>query len=239
MLVGSRQVPAKLDGGNPVLGLRQVLSPCPGPERGSRVSDLAHRVYGGVVHSRLPAGGIDQVLSRENRVLLCGLPLLHIQRHEAHRLLLLPGRLRQNFNHLIPVKHRNFKPLHFPPKGLGHVARGQGTRGGSPLARVVVRLVAHILTHPVVRERNSDVHQVIKASGRQRSLTQRQIPVHALALKERLCHAADAVRLPATGSQLIVGLFVRAGVAGGSHKPPLRDDGDIPGALLKKTDRRV
>ena len=72
----------------------------------------------------------------------------------------------------------------------------------------MVRLIPHIFPALIKRERNSDIHQMVKCPERACGLGHGNVSIHTSALKQGFCHFPDAVRFTAALGHLIVGLFV-------------------------------
>ena len=71
----------------------------------------------------------------------------------------------------------------------------------------MIRLVPHIFPALIKRERNSNIHQVVKCPERAGSLSHGNISIHTSPVKQGLCHFPYTVWLTAALSQFIIGLF--------------------------------
>ena len=194
---------------NSELGLRQIL--CHGSrfQQYPHSSGLADRVYTGLIHPCFPAGGPYNVNCRKYGIPFIrrgGLPF--IQGNDACCPLFTVLLLCKQAHGLIAVKEWDSPFLCLAFQAFGHVFGCQRSCGNTSLKGVMIRLVPHIFPALIKRERNSNIHQVVKCPERAGSLSHGNISIHTSPIKQGLCHFPYTVWLTAALGQFIIGLFV-------------------------------
>ena len=91
----------------------------------------------------------------------------------------------------------------------------------------MVGLIAGIFTVGIMREGNAECDKGVERAERPRRLDQSKVAVHGTGGDVVLRHIRRTVAFADGCGLLVVGLLVRAGVAGGSHEPSLGEDGRI------------
>ena len=213
LLVAAGDVPAEAHRGQAVLPAVQVGPRGPGLKGHAAHAELALRVHPVEIDARGAAGGQDHLgaADAQHRVV----PKVQALQ-AAHAPFIRKDAVGQQ---VFPHPHPPGQDAFF--QGLGHVAAGEGPGGGGPAALVVVGLVAHEFPHFVAGKGHPQLHQLEESLGRPRGLAQSQVPVHVLPV-QGVGHVLHAVALPARQGELVVGLLVAAGVAGGAVAHVLR-----------------
>ena len=226
--IGAGNIPARRNGGKPVLPFGQVFALCACFQRKAGGPILAEGIDAVGVHTSWAAGGPDNVFASNQRKAVGGVLRNRVQAKQAAN----RTAVRQNFDDLCLVQHRHALGLHGSFQTFGHLLAGVGSHAGGAAARVVVGLVADVLAVAVAGERHAQLDQLQEALGRERGLAQGNITIHAAARKQCVGHLAHAVGVAPGQGQLVVGLFVAAGVAAGSARAVFGDQHNIPLAQL-------
>ena len=85
--------------------------------------------------------------------------------------------------------------LGFRLQGMCHGFGSVRPDGCGPASGVMVGLISHILAVSVCRKRKAILHKMHETPGTERSLTQSDVPVHSLAVKQGSGHLHHAVGL--------------------------------------------
>ena len=215
--VGAGDVPARFDRGQPELPLGDVLTVHSRPVGGPRRTPLPVREHPGGVDPGRTTGGVDDVGAAQQQV-GGALPVVRdvgAQHQQAGDLRLGALTAHDEVHHPAVVVDRGAVAGHLLLQLLHHRAGGVRAHRGGPAARVVVGLVADELPVPVLRERHAQVAQPQERAGGECGLGERVVPVHRPAGEQCLGHLVHRVAVRAGEGELVVGLFVRAGVPAG------------------------
>ena len=161
------------------------------------------------INSGNSGGGMFNVLGQ-----LMGIPVPDIQRGHASG---VPDHAHRQGS----IEDRDAPLADRALQCLRHHPAGQGSRGGGPAARIMVRLVACVFPVRVRGKRHAQLTELQEARRAERRLTQGDIAVD-IAPPEGRSEVAHAVGVVAAERQLIVGLLVAARIPGGSRVHVLR-----------------
>ena len=121
-----------------------------------------------------------------------------------------------NIDYLHMLVDGNAAGIDLALQALGHQLGGQRSCAGGATAGVVVGLVADVLAVAVGGEGNAQLSEVEEAAGGECCLDQCVIAVYTATAEQILRHGGGRVGRASRQAHFVVGLFIRAGVAGGA-----------------------
>ena len=154
--IGAGNIPARRNGGKPVLPFGQVFAFGTRLQRKPRGPILAEGIDAVGVHTSRAAGGPDNVFAADQNKAVGVVLRGHVQaKQPADR-----AAVCQDFDNLGLVQHRHALGLHGSLQTFGHLLAGVGSHAGGAAARVVVGLVADVLAVAVAGKRHAQLDQL-------------------------------------------------------------------------------
>ena len=194
----------------------------------------------GIYRIRIDTGGTargenDILGADEHKPIRVAVGFVYIQTKHAYGCAILFN----DGNYHVPVPNGNLLFRHGLFQIFRHQLGGQRPGAGGAGTGIVIRFVSHVFAIAIHGEGHAQLCQMNEAGHGQRRLGVGNVTVHALAAEQILRHSPGRIGKIAAEIQLVVGLFVRARVAGGTHLYPFGEDGNVLHTVFPQAERGI